>query len=214
MVFPDGILRVDVVVVRRSLVCGLWYVQRTASRTSLGDCTKGSRKIFVLAVQARLHNGKRSSCFFFSSANVRSLEMLRPNAIGLEFDSRFSIVRPIGLREPTRTNAGRPMRELFAWFFSSLSEMNDVVALLAERLRIEAGNLLRLRTVIVSGSSFFSDTSAWPLSWRISVYSLRVELSFDEIRWGGFGGLTGTNVCVCFGNGANKSIGLVTFVIG
>lgn len=51
-------------------------------------------------------------------------------------------------------------------------------------------------------------------------YSLSVELCFDEIRRGGFGGLTddvdddGTNGCVCFGNGANRSIGFDTLVIG
>lgn len=169
------------------------------------------------AVQARRHNGKISSCFFFSSAKVRSFEMLRPNAIGLTFVLRFSTFRPTGLNELTRIAGCRPMRELFAKFFSSLSDVNDVVKLLAERLRTDAGTRSRLRTVIVSGlpDDFLSKLS--PFTCRTHDNSFNVELSLDEMRNGGFGGLgelTGTNVCAAFGNGANKSIGFVTFVIG
>lgn len=195
--------------------------------------------MFVLAVHARRHNGKRSSCRFFSSAKVRSFDILRPNAIGLELDLRFSTLRPIGLSELPRANCClRAMRsDELARFFSSFGEAayDLVVMLLAERLRIDDGARLRLRMVIVFGLELkLFDRSdgavavvvvvlvAYPFVGRdVSEYSLSAELCLDEMRRGGFGGLAdvdvdddGTNDWVCFGNGANKSMGFDTFVIG
>lgn len=165
---------------------------------------------------------------------MRSFDILRPNAMGLELDLRFSIFPPIGLSELPRDNCClRAMRSVeLARFFSSFGDAayDLLVMLLAERLRIDDGARLRLRMVIVFGLEPDFDCSddtvaavvAYPFTVREpSEYSLSVELCFDEIRRGGFGGPAddvdgdgGTNDCVCFGNGANKSIGFDTFVIG
>lgn len=92
------------------------------------------------------------------------MDILRPNAIGLELDLRFSMVRPIGLSEWPRVNCClRAIRSVeLARFFSSFGDTaayEFVVMLLAERLRIDDGARLRLRTVIVFGLDCCSDVA-------------------------------------------------------
>lgn len=167
--------------------------------------------MFVLAVHDLRHNGNCSSIFFFSSANIRSLEILRPNAIGLALDLRFSIFRLTGLNELTRCIYWRAMREWFAKFFSSFRELNEVVRLPADRERLDVGTRLLRNVMVPLSIAVFATSPLLPITFE---KTFNVEFCFDEMRLGGSGALIGMNDCVCLGNGANKSIGLVTFVMG
>lgn len=135
--------------------------------------------MLVLADSDLRHGGKFFSAFFFSSAKVRSFEMLRPKAIGLALDLRASALRPNGLTELTRCVIWRVIRELLVKFFSSFSEVIDVVKLPIDFERIEHGKRL-LRSVIVpvfmiGFSSLLPREPVWICEMIFSVL-----LSFDE----------------------------------
>lgn len=229
---PVEVFRNDFEAVIFSVDNGIRNVVWTAFLTSSGDFKSGLRKILVLAVNDLRHNGILSSNFFFSSANIRSFDMLRPNAIGLALALRWSGFdsRPTGLTELTRVVICdlRCNREWFVIFFSSFSDavlLLYVSRLLADFERIVSGN--RDFRVNVPESIGIAGGGCNGGGGRLSVtsnsvfwYSENIRsvlLDFDEWRFGGVGGVGGVggkNVWIVFGNAPNKSNGRVMFVIG
>lgn len=173
--------------------------------------------MLVLAVNDLRHNGNRCSSFFFSSANVRSFEILRPNAMGLALAFRVSVrdTCGIGLTELTRQNWRRVDRKSLATFFSSFSENVDTTLPVdRDRFALPSKRLFRsvmVPVLIAPPDDFFEFCLA--IVW-MSLNICKVVFRFDDRRFGGAGGLTGTNVCTDFGNGPNRSMGRDMFVMG